>query len=181
MGPALALALVLPVTNVQSASFTEHPSGVSQPVLRAAGLSAAVSDFKLQLHALVSEALILQLKTPSLESPRDSIAARKIRWDAQSRLSESLRSANALLSMLEIANHSDQGARVREVLLLWLDSSQRLLADHAAALETLSQGASLDASTAEFLEELKILWRRLDSAYAELETALTAPSPDPAA
>ncbi len=142
----------------------------------AAGWSEAAGEFRVQLHALAGEALILQLQTPSLEPPRYAKTARKVRWDAQDRLSEALRSANALLSMLEIAETSDRGPRVREILHLWIGSSRTSLADHLTNAGSVSPDAPLDPSTAAFLEEFKILLRRLDAAYAELEAALTVPA-----
>lgn len=150
---------------------TAVPSAASQ----SAGWSEAAGEFRVQLHALVGEALILQLQTSSLESPRRAKTARKVRWDAQARLSESLRSANALLSMLEISESSDRGPRVREILSLWIESSRTSLADHLKNAGSLASDAPLDPSTAAFLEEFKILLRRLDGAYAELQSALADP------
>jgi len=138
---------------------------------------AASAAFKLELHALAAEALMLQIETPAVASAGSSRADRKLRWDAQTRLSESLKTANAFLSMMEIAEHSDRGARVREVLLIWLGSARISLADHLSAAALPSSGTATAADTAVFLEELKILWRRLDRAYADLQSAIASGDP----
>lgn len=138
---------------------------------------SASSAFKLELHALAAEALMLQLETPPLSSQHPSRADQKIRIDARDRLSDSLSTANALLSMMEIAEHSDRGPRVREVLLLWLSSARSRLADHREALEEASgRRGGPAADTAAFMEEVKILWRRLDRGYSDLQDVIT-PSP----
>ncbi|MBP9732778.1 MAG: hypothetical protein KBD07_00215 [Candidatus Omnitrophica bacterium] len=137
---------------------------------------SASSSFKLELHALAAEALMLQLNTPPLSSQRATRADRKLRLDARERLSDSLSTANALLSMMEIAEHSDRGQRVREVLHLWLDSARRRLADHQEALssESAAGRGNPAADTAVFLEEVKILWHRLDRGYADLQMVVGA-------
>lgn len=138
-----------------------------------ASWAAAVQGFKVRLHALAGEALILQLKTSGPQSSVPSFRSRKLRWEAQNRLSDALRSVNALLSMVEIAEHSDRSDRVRQVLLLWLDSSRKNLSEHLAALDVPSGGqTSPDAATAAFIEELKILLAELGGAYRHLEEAL---------
>lgn len=170
----IALMVVVAGESGTSRAADLGSGGVMGEPTIASAWSTAVHEFKLQLHALASEALILQLKTPTLTAPRSAKKARDIRWDAQNRLSDSLRSTNALLSMLEIADHSDQGPRVREIVFLWLDSSRTAVSEHLKNMDVLASDAPLDPATAEFLEELKILWRRLDRAYAELRTALEA-------
>lgn len=177
-GLAAAVAAVIAAAAWMSASATADSA--AERAHHPDSWSVAAEEFKIRLHTIASEALILELKTPSFETPRNQKAARRIRWDAQGRLSDSLRSTNALLSMLEIAEHSDRGARVREIIRLWLDSSRKSLADHLKAVQTVSPETPLDGATAAFLEELKILWRRVDGAYAELETALEL-RPAPAA
>lgn len=140
---------------------------------------SASSSFKLELHALAAEALMLQLKTPPVSSQRATRSDRKFRLDARERLSDSLSAANALLSMMEIAEHSDRGARVREVLSLWLESARRRLADHQEALGTgYSVGRGNPAAdTVVFLEEVKILWARLDRGYADLQSVVGVREP----
>jgi hypothetical protein len=135
---------------------------------------AASAAFRLELHALAAEALMLQIETPLAASAGSSRADRKLRWDAQTRLSESLKTANAFLSMMEIAEHSDRGPRVREVLLIWLGSARISLAEHLSAEAIPSSGGATAAETAVFLEELKILWRRLDRAYTDLQSAIAS-------
>ncbi len=157
-----ALCLVLP-----AAASSHEWSGDTDWL----GASAA---FKLELHALAAEALMLQIETPLTASAGSSRADRKLRWDAQTRLSESLKTANAFLSMMEIAGHSDRGPRVREVLIIWLGSARISLADHLSAAAVPSPGTATATDTAVFLEELKILWRRLDRAYADLQSTIAS-------
>ncbi len=130
--------------------------------------TASSRAFKAQLHALAAQALMLQLKSPP-PAHAMPLADRRMLQDAKARLSDSLRSINALLSMLEIADHSDRGDRVRQILALWLQSSRISLQDNLKNAGKMTTSSSVNSDAAAFIEELKIIWQRLDNAYSLLE------------
>lgn len=163
---------ILLLTLLLGAPAEASEPAAGPPVTNDADWLAASSAFKLELHALAAETLMLQLRTPPPHAQKISRPDRRLRLDAGDRLSDSLRAANALLSMMEIAGHSDRGDRVREVLLLWLDSARRSLGEHRTALSESPAGGSPSPETVVFLEELKILWQRLDRAYADLQALI---------